>query len=98
VNSPVANYVNSATFEGSLFKITGYNASSTDDYLIIFADAAGVFNNTYFRAQIKAKQSFEFEFPRGIINGQFVICNSTTAVGYTPGESVLTLNITYYSY
>jgi hypothetical protein len=40
VNSPVANYVNSATFEGSLFKITGYNASSTDDYLIIFADAA----------------------------------------------------------
>jgi hypothetical protein len=35
-NSPVANYVNSATFEGSLFKITGYNGSSTDDYLIFF--------------------------------------------------------------
>jgi len=92
------NYVNSATFEGSLFKITGYNASSTDDYLLIFSGSPSDFNQIYFSSIIKAKQSFEFEFPRGAINGEFTICNSTTPRSYSPGEAVLLLNITYYQY
>jgi len=92
------NYVNQATYTGSLYKAYGYNGSNTDDYLQIFAGTPTAFDSIYFSGVIKAKQNFEFTFSPGMINGQFTICNSLTPRNYVPGEPVLLLNILYYQY
>lgn len=89
-----SSYVNSSVYLGSLFKINGYNGSSTDDYLQIRTAN----NFLAFCSVIKAKQSFEFTFPNGMINGQFTICNSKTPRHLTLGDPVLILNTTMYNY